>query len=91
MPAAAARFQIALVRQQRIGVLNCDNAQSLLLGKLPLGGHPRAKGIVAAHDLSAQPLVQAQICRAVLVFLLHLVLLFSPFLDILIYPEYCML
>ena len=42
-------------------------------------------------DLAAQTLIQAQIRRAVFVVLFHLVLLFSPSLDILIYPEHCKL
>ena len=44
-----------------------------------------------ADDLAAQALIQAQIRRAVFVVLFHLVLLFSPSLDILICPEHCKL
>ena len=91
VPAAAARFEIPFVRQQRVSVLYRDDAQPLLLGQLPLGRHPRAEGIIAADDLAAQALIQAQIRRAVFVVLFHLVLLFSPSLDILIYPEHCKL
>ena len=82
---------LPLYKKNAVSQKDRDDAQALLLGKLPLGRHSRAEGVVSAHDLPAQALVQTQIGRTVFVLPFHLVLLLSPFLAILICPEYCML
>ena len=83
--AALAGFQIALLAQQGVGVLRRDYADPRLPGGFPLGGGLGTVGPGPGEDFLPELFVQLQIGR--LMVRVHLVLCFSPVLDILLYPD----
>ena len=83
--AALAGFQIALLAQQGVGVLRRDHADPRLPGGFPLGGGLGSVGPGSGEDFLTELPVQLQVGR--LMVIVHLVLCFSPVLDILLYPD----